>query len=265
MDTSALVLRTQAVEPVVVLQVEGVLALADAGRAMAALTHALRAHRHGVVVCDVSRLEVTSRSLLMAFPAALRRAGRWPARALHLAEPTSDVTHHLLDLRMARYLPVHPTLTSAVAAATADAVLDRLEVTLEPVPDSVRRAREIIKAFYPSVAGASSHRDNALVIGSELATNAVRHVTEPFSLAMSRSRQQFVIAVHDASRQEPILRPPRQTAQHGRGMQVVDGLSLAWGVRLVHADGKTVWAALPVPTALVPARRSPTMSPRSTG
>jgi hypothetical protein len=265
MDSGELVFRTRSIEPVVVLQAEGVLGLVDVGRAITALAWALRTHGHGVVVCDVSRLEVTGRSLLSVFPAALRRAGRWPARSLHLAEPGPALERGLLSLRVARYLPVHPTMDAALAAARRDAVLERHEIPLDPVLGSVHDAREALQGFYLATCGDSVDREDALLIVSELTTNALQHVTEPFSLAMTRSRQRLVVAVHDPSRQEPILRPPRQTAGYGRGMQLIDRLSLAWGVRLVHADGKTVWAALPAPSSSVPASRRPVAATPAAG
>ena len=41
----------------------------------------------------------------------------------------------------------------------------------------------------------------------------------------------------------PRRAPIDPTAPRGRGLQMVDALTSAWGVTL-HADGKTVWAVV---------------------
>jgi hypothetical protein len=252
-----LTIRTAAVEPVVMLQFSGVLGLIDAGLVISTVAQALRSAPGGVVVCDVSRLTVLQTSALSVFPTAIRRVGGWPSYALHLAAPGPVLDVQLLSMRMGRYLPVHAALDDALIAAEFDVVLERCEVPLPPVAASVPRAREALQTLYPAGYGDPGRHD-ALVVVSELATNAVQHVTEPFTVAMVRSPGRLVLAVHDPSSQEPIVRPPRRSASCGRGMYLVAELSDDWGVRLNRPRGKTVWACLPPPR---PPRRSAPVPP----
>ncbi|MFF7156962.1 ATP-binding protein [Streptomyces sp. NPDC008139] len=105
--------------------------------------------------------------------------------------------------------------------------------------------------------------DAALIV-DELVANAVRHTggaAEPFdpahgqpkvgwcSLTMWISSHQLAIAVYDESRNPPLLRPPSDDSEDGRGLHLVAGLTEGrWGFQLaVDRPGKLVWAKLQLP------------------
>jgi anti-sigma regulatory factor (Ser/Thr protein kinase) len=83
--------------------------------------------------------------------------------------------------------------------------------------------------------------DAALVL-SELATNAVLHAGSPFSIAVRLEDSTLRIAVRDAS---PLTaaRGMALIPQPGHGLGVIDALSTRWGVQGTP-DGKVVWAEL---------------------
>jgi hypothetical protein len=78
-----------------------------------------------------------------------------------------------------------------------------------------------------------------------LAGNALRHARSSFTVSLSLTDRDLLVAVTDASRHEPVLRSPGPSSTSGRGLQLVSALSSDWGVRLVHLEGKTVWATVP--------------------
>jgi len=86
-------------------------------------------------------------------------------------------------------------------------------------------------------------QDAAMVI-TELVANAVDHARSECTLSVGVKRGSLCVAVRDA-RPGPVPRPAPidPTAPRGRGLQMVDALTSAWGVTL-HADGKTVWAVV---------------------
>lgn len=86
-------------------------------------------------------------------------------------------------------------------------------------------------------------QDAAMVI-TELVANAVDHARSESTLSVGVKRGTLCVAVRDA-RPCPVPRPAPidPTAPRGRGLQMVDALTSAWGVTL-HADGKTVWAVV---------------------
>jgi anti-sigma regulatory factor (Ser/Thr protein kinase) len=85
--------------------------------------------------------------------------------------------------------------------------------------------------------------DDARVVVTELAANAVLHARSPFTVSLGRADSTVRILVRDASPAAPAVGEESSTRPSGRGMRLVDTLASRWGVD-VAADGKTVWAEL---------------------
>jgi hypothetical protein len=84
----------------------------------------------------------------------------------------------------------------------------------------------------------------AVMVGHELVANALRHGMPPAVLRLLRRGDGLIIEVGDGSDQVPrIAEIDNLTSTSGRGMQIVDTLACAWGVR-PHRSGKTVWAQI---------------------
>lgn len=75
----------------------------------------------------------------------------------------------------------------------------------------------------------------AVLVASELATNAVRHARTRFEVAIT-GEESIRIEVID---QAPM--PPAVT-ELGFGMRIVAQLSDCWGADQIEGNGKTVWA-----------------------
>jgi anti-sigma regulatory factor (Ser/Thr protein kinase) len=87
--------------------------------------------------------------------------------------------------------------------------------------------------------------DDAQLVVSELATNAVMHAGTPFSVAVRCDGSAIRISVHDCSSTQPVMRDGNIRAVSGRGLRLIDMVARSWGVE--HGpDGKTVWAELPL-------------------
>jgi two-component sensor histidine kinase len=91
--------------------------------------------------------------------------------------------------------------------------------------------------------------DVAVLLTSELSTNAVRHAGTAFRVAVSFAPSELVVEVSDGSEALPVTRPKELRAEGGRGMQLVEGLARAWGAhRVGDGDtGKVVWFELDLP------------------
>ncbi|MEV0301334.1 ATP-binding protein [Streptomyces prasinus] len=93
----------------------------------------------------------------------------------------------------------------------------------------------------------------ALVVG-ELAANAVRHGRTPgrdfrLRLALDTASDLVRVEVTDAaSEKRPPPAPPTSCpeGESGRGLLLVDALSLRWGSTPRRPVGKTVWAEVPL-------------------
>jgi anti-sigma regulatory factor (Ser/Thr protein kinase) len=81
----------------------------------------------------------------------------------------------------------------------------------------------------------------AFVVG-ELAANAVLHGRSPFSVSLRREDNRVVVEVADLNPREPQMTEATSTELSGRGLMVVDRLSVEWGVR--RNGLKVVWALI---------------------
>lgn len=108
----------------------------------------------------------------------------------------------------------------------------------EHVPDSVPRARRFVKEVLKDAP--SEVCDTVALMVSELATNCVRHTDSGFELTIGQNGGEIRVEVTDRGSGEPKLRTPASTDTSGRGLQIVDIFSNAWGHES-QGEGKTVW------------------------
>jgi anti-sigma regulatory factor (Ser/Thr protein kinase) len=111
----------------------------------------------------------------------------------------------------------------------------------EHAPDSVYRARRFAKEVLQDVSPEVS--DTVALMVSELATNCVRHTESGFELTISQTGAEIRVEATDCGEGEPKLRTPALTDTSGRGLQIVDIFSTAWGHES-RGEGKTVWFRL---------------------
>jgi MEDS: MEthanogen/methylotroph, DcmR Sensory domain/Histidine kinase-like ATPase domain len=110
-------------------------------------------------------------------------------------------------------------------------------------PDAPRAARRFVANALQRSGHADTVLEDAQLVISELATNAVVHARSPFSV-YARSDDSLVhLAVRDESPLAPVVRSVSDSATSGRGLHVVAALTRDWGFDATTA-GKAVWAEL---------------------
>jgi anti-sigma regulatory factor (Ser/Thr protein kinase) len=107
-------------------------------------------------------------------------------------------------------------------------------------------ARHFVAGVLEGWGHSPSLLEDAKLVVSELATNAVIHASSPFSVEIRPNGSSVRFSVRDASCAEPSLRHDGP-ANSGRGLRLIDTLAASWGVDIA-AEGKTVWAELPLRT-----------------
>jgi serine/threonine-protein kinase RsbW len=95
--------------------------------------------------------------------------------------------------------------------------------------------------------------DDAALLTSELATNAIRHTRSgedgSFAIMLLWRPHAVIVAVTDAGAPTiPALRPTELLTAGGRGLSLVDALATQWGFHGNH-DGRTVWFELDCPVS----------------
>jgi len=128
-------------------------------------------------------------------------------------------------------------------------------------PESPRAARDFTRETLQRWDMFAAFQDAAVVV-SELVTNALFHGArvdpgEPacgqVELTLWHRASHLVCAVTDPSTEPPVLRSPDPSAEAGRGLQVVQALTITCCWVMLGFHRKVVWAALRVPQAfLVP-------------
>jgi MEDS: MEthanogen/methylotroph, DcmR Sensory domain len=113
-----------------------------------------------------------------------------------------------------------------------------------PVTAAVPAARHFV--IDTLTAGNLSHvADDAALVVTELAANAVVHANTAFRVVVSRAPSGVVrLAVEDAAQSQPVLRRAGRHDRGGRGMALIAKITREWGCDL-SAGGKTVWADVP--------------------
>jgi len=105
-----------------------------------------------------------------------------------------------------------------------------------------RRVRDAIRSWQVPV-----DLDAALLLTSELVTNAIRHEAgqgaQAVMLAIASSRGRLRVDVHDTSRSLPAVAEVPADAETGRGLLLVETLSDEWGFYRTPA-GKAVYFTL---------------------
>jgi two-component sensor histidine kinase len=85
--------------------------------------------------------------------------------------------------------------------------------------------------------------DDAVMLVSELVTNAVVHAQTPLEVNVHVGKRKVRVEVQDDSDALPIARIPRNEATGGWGLQLVDRIARSWGIER-RTRGKVVWFEL---------------------
>ncbi|HVM08988.1 MAG TPA: ATP-binding protein [Acidimicrobiales bacterium] len=115
------------------------------------------------------------------------------------------------------------------------------EAVFSPDLASPRVARSFLRRTLDA-AGVSA--DLAVLLVSELATNAVLHARTDFAVRIWIERDHVRVEVQDANERPPMIGHTPAESTSGRGLHLVQTLSTSWGVE-GRPDGKTVWFVVP--------------------
>lgn len=222
----------------------------------------------GDVVDEVNRTVAmafadASRGLVVALPeadvqavhavqkAAAALVRDWPAVPVVLACPSEPVRQRLLEQPAARYVAVTATVPLALTSVLGSAAPALVTRNLSPHPTSPRAARDVVSRALLDW-GLVERMPAAVLVVSELVTNAMVHTRTPIGLRVATHAGTVRVSVSDGvpdltSATRPPAAGDRRAAgpgRVGRGLAVVAALSQRWGVLPTCDGGKAVWALL---------------------
>ena len=122
----------------------------------------------------------------------------------------------------------------------------RVELAAEPA--SVQEARRFVSGLLRAH-GLANVADDAELVVSELATNAVTHAGTPFTVTVHRDALRLLVTVQDGTSERPVLVKAGVTETRGRGLAIVDALSQDWGSDERPGTAKAVWASFALPVS----------------
>ncbi len=128
-------------------------------------------------------------------------------------------------------------------------------------PTSCSQARAFVRDSLASMGIDSKVADVAVLVASELVTNAVLHAHAGPVVTVHNEKTAVRIEVEDSSEMFPLVRGYSTDAVTGRGLDVIEASASNWGV-VTTQNGKTVWAEFQLDSAAHPGVAE--MPPRST-
>ncbi|MGA6219605.1 ATP-binding protein [Streptomyces umbrinus] len=138
---------------------------------------------------------------------------------------------------------------------------------LSPTPASVGVARRNVRELLSEWGASPETCDNAVLVTSELVTNALTHTASEWIVCRLRTAGgRLHIEVEDQNRglTLPAQRSAGPDDQGGRGLMLVGMVSSDWGVKdSANGSGRVVWAVLPSQPVPSPPASSPPVSLRS--
>lgn len=114
-------------------------------------------------------------------------------------------------------------------------------VTLPDGPEGANFARRAMRRAAVLWKLDRDTTETALLLVSELTTNAIRHGAPPVRMALRLDEDRLRVEVTDSSPALPQLGHPGPDQTNGRGLQIVQQLAAKWGARALPRVGKTVW------------------------
>jgi hypothetical protein len=205
----------------------------------------------GWVLVDLSGLHITAALASQVFPSALMAAGGWPGARLVLFGADAELATSLATLRVMDTVPLAADEATArqLLQCRPPAVARHLDVDDEPFAS--RRARLFVKATCQDWELDAAACDDAVLVASELVGNAAAHARTACGLDVRLDALGLTIAVHDHDYRGLLINPLacNSAGRRDHGLFLVASISRAWGVSPTE-NGKSVWALLPVTTAV---------------
>ncbi|MFL6102677.1 MAG: ATP-binding protein [Actinomycetes bacterium] len=199
------------------------------------------------LICDLSGVDTLDPVCATVFATVANHpSSRWPATSFLLCGAQPPVAEILGLLTVPHFLQLYASLQDALDAAVARPPYLRDELVLAPIPTAAAAARAFVREvcrYWQLALPDNTLMDRAVLLASELVTNAVIHARTELRLRVELRGDLLHLAVRDGNPRMLVIIPGPE-AEGGRGLWLVDQLARAWGVNRHPDGGKVIWCTL---------------------
>jgi hypothetical protein len=240
--TSELRINATAVEDVCVLTLDGVLDGITYRPLRDSIVKAALDEPRGVIA-DVTKLTVREDPAWAVFTSARWQVADWPDIPIGLVCAHDQGRNSLHRTGITRYVPVYPTLPSALAELSADGVRRyrrRRRASLPAERTSIRLCRALVEQWLTAWSRTDFIHAASTVV-TELVENALDHTDSDFSLRMETDGSIVSIAVQHVGVTNPTRR--KSSNDNVTGLALVAASCRSWG-SYATANGYTVYGVI---------------------
>lgn len=198
------------------------------------------------VIVDVAALRVPTDATLTVFSSVWMQVSDWPGVPIVLVAARELDRRRIERTSITRYIPVYPSIPSALAAVGEPPARKRAVLELPHSPSSAGIARRFVTVSCTRWSCPELLPD-AELIANELVENAVQHARSESRLRLELSRDFLTVAVYDDDPTPAQLAEPDMYVHPRLGLLLVAQLAKAWSCGPTLSGGKVVWAVLRVP------------------
>jgi hypothetical protein len=192
------------------------------------------------VIVEFDRLRVDTTAVLTVFPAAATELATWPRVPLLLVAVDEANRKVLADYRMSRYVAVHRSIDSALAAIGDPPPRQVARVDLPNGTACFHLARTFVREHCQRWDITDERTMDAVCVANSLVENTIKHTYGPPTVRVELRRDVLTVAVYD---DDPA--PPRPASGLVvSGLALIARLSRTWGSSPTQSGGKVVWAVL---------------------
>jgi anti-anti-sigma factor len=200
------------------------------------------------LICDLSEVHHLDPACASVFATVVNHpTSRWPATSFALCGAHPPVAEILHRLQVPHFLQLSPGVEEALDAVFARPPYLRDELLLAPTLSAPAAARAFVQQLCHYWEPALPDRtlvDRAVLLASELVTNAVVHARTDLRLRLELRGDWLHLAVRDGSPRLLRVVTSDPQAPGGRGLWLVEQLATAWGINHHPNGGKVVWCTL---------------------
>jgi anti-anti-sigma regulatory factor/anti-sigma regulatory factor (Ser/Thr protein kinase) len=201
------------------------------------------------LICDLAGVDTLDPVCATVFASVANHpSSHWPATSFLLCGAQPPVAEILGLLTVPHFLELYASLQNALDAALARPPYLRDELVLAPIRTSPAVARAFVRevlGYWQLALPDNTLVDRAVLVASELVTNAVIHARTELRLRLELRGDLLHLAVRDGNPwMLRLVAIPDPEAEGGRGLWLVDQLARAWGVNRHPDGGKVIWCTL---------------------